>query len=71
MRIKFHTPVDPATGKRPEVFWPNGWPVPRVGDQIDLEGQSGPHSFWVRRVIWCVDARPRPYVYVVLTTTPQ
>lgn len=68
MRVRFDAPIDPETGERPEVSWPDSWPPPRVGDLVECPAMRGrPH--WVKRVIWQPEGRPRASVYVVLTTT--
>lgn len=53
-------------GSRTTGTWPEGWPVPRIGEEIDYKGVI----FTVRTVVWYPEGdinsfSPEPYVYVV------
>ncbi len=41
-----------------EVSWPEGWPPPRVGDEIDVPGV--PQAIEVHRVTWFPGGQPQP-----------
>jgi len=44
--------------------WPEGWPIPRVDDEINLDD----HNLYVRHVIWYPKGEEEdaePFVYVV------
>lgn len=46
--------------------WPEGWPVPRVGDEVVLKDSS---TVTVRTVVWYPGGdqdAPFPHAYVVL-----
>ena len=55
------------------VEWPNDWPVPREGEQIELEEGTR----YVRHVIWYPEGdheerslAHKPFVYVVIGPNP-
>lgn len=50
---------------RPEVTWPEGWPVPRIGDQVQVKDKI----LFVRDVCWYPLGDREdiyPFVYVVV-----
>lgn len=53
----------------PEVKWPQGWPIPRIGEEVFLPNQP---SLFVRVVEWYPMGDPEndemkiPFVYVVI-----
>lgn len=67
MKISWHTDYDPATGQRiPGPVWPEGWPVPRVGDGVTT---SDRRNLQVTAVDWFPHGEEdgdEPFVYVVL-----
>lgn len=55
---------------RPSVVWPEGWPVPREGEEVHVPGLSA-FTPVVRHVLWFPmgdpeDGESDPYVYVVV-----
>lgn len=51
--------------------WPEGWPVPRVGDEVTLPGPDSELNLAVRAVDWYPKGDPddggsEPFVYVVI-----
>jgi hypothetical protein len=69
MKIIWHTPyVDGANKRVPDPVWPDGWPLPRKGDCIELPEQP---PLWVRGVDWYPHGSEEgsdPFVYIVLGT---
>lgn len=66
MRVSFHTDFKPDGSDRETApVWPEGWPIPRVGDGID--NQDGV-TFTVTAVDWYPHGEDgsEPFVYVVL-----
>lgn len=61
----FHTPYRSDGTGRPDVEWPEGWPVPRVGDGVYA---ADGHPLTVKSVDWYPHgvAGSEPFVYVVL-----
>lgn len=52
--------------EHPSPVWPEGWPVPRVDDEVRLADGT---STRVHVVEWCPDGddgSPEPFVYLVL-----
>jgi hypothetical protein len=77
MKIVWHTPMeqqvrpdDGRPGERvPSPQWPDGWPVPRIGDDVDLGPLFDGLSLKVTVVDWFPageDDGDEPFVYVVL-----
>ena len=69
MNVKFHTDHKPDGSRRLTApVWPEGWPIPRVGDEIyNRDGEA----FEVTAVAWhshgeFPEGEPEPFVYVVL-----
>ena len=61
-----------VVGRRepPKPTWPDGWPVPRQGEQVELKELG---VLWVGSVIWYPDGEfgeGDPFVYVILRDTP-
>lgn len=58
-----------------QPVWPEGWPVPQAGDEVEVQEQ-----FWhVRHVVWYPSGevmnedtgeRTEPFVYVVIGPRP-
>lgn len=49
------------------IAWPEGWPPPRVGDEVNVADGT----VYVRHVVWDPqgdpeDDQPEPFVYIVL-----
>jgi hypothetical protein len=69
MRVTFHTDFKPDGSDRLTApVWPEGWPIPRVGDEIN--NQDG-DSFEVTTVAWYPHGEHgeddlEPFVYIVL-----
>lgn len=65
--MKIVTTLVGIADHRRELKWPEGWPVPRVGDSVDLPGLGG---LAVRTVVWCPEGEGEddfePFVYVVI-----
>lgn len=52
--------------RREPLDWPQGWPVPREGESVDM-GVAGLLS--VRSVVWYPEGNrdsPEPFVYLVI-----
>ena len=54
-----------------ELKWPEGWPVPREGDTVHLDGldDQDPAELSVRTVVWYPEGEDddaEPFVYVVI-----
>jgi hypothetical protein len=51
----------------PEVTWPKGWQIPRIGDSVFLRDVEVPLS--VRATDWLPqgdEGSPDPFVYIVI-----
>lgn len=72
--VKVRTTVVGTPKPAPQVRWPDGWPIPREGDPVEV-AQPGddPLTLYVRRVVWYPhgDALPDPFVYLVLGVNPR
>lgn len=69
MRVRWHVPLSYQEEAGPYIrpLWPEGWPVPRVGDGVVL---ADGRSLNVTAVDWMPhgeDPGDEPFVYVVLT----
>lgn len=56
----------------PVVEWPDGWPIPHVGEEISFPRL--PTYLFVRHVTYLPQGDlegTEPYVYIVLGTTPR
>ena len=54
---------------RPDIEWPEDWPVPTVGDEIEFDA----YTLFVRHVVWYPNGdleseSKEPFVYVVVGT---
>jgi len=50
-----------------DITWPKDWPIPRVGDDVDIP--NFPEVSSVRTVVWYPignEDDPEPFVYLVL-----
>lgn len=56
---------------RPEVDWPEGWPIPQVGAEIEIKTADTPFfgTVFVRTVVWHPqgdEETKEPFVYIVV-----
>lgn len=65
--MKILTTLVGITDHHRQLTWPEGWPVPQVGDSVDLPGLDG---LAVRTVVWYPEGEgeddAEPFVYVVI-----
>lgn len=53
---------------RPDITWPEGWPVPRLGEIVSADSEE----YSVRTIVWYphgdpeTPEDPEPFVYVVI-----
>ena len=55
--------------KIPEIEWPEGWPIPRVGDEVYSKNND---LLFVRHVCWYPHGEfgNEPFIYIVLWQKP-
>lgn len=59
--------VTGTTNRDRFVVWPEGWPIPKVGDDVDIPDLPEVNS--VRSVVWYPtgsEEQSEPFVYIVL-----
>lgn len=65
VKVEFHTPYRSNGEGRQKVEWPEGWPVPRIGDDV---GTRDGGFLKVRAVVWYPHGEDgsEPFAYVIL-----
>lgn len=56
-----------VTNREHPITWPEGWPIPRVGDDVDIPAL--PEVAQVRTLVWNPEGDhddPEPFVYIVV-----
>lgn len=56
---------------RPDLVWPEGWPIPEVGSEVSYDEDT---SLFVRTVVWYLNGdedTKEPFVYIVLGPKPR
>lgn len=66
--MKIVTTLVGVTDYHRTLTWPDGWPIPREGDSVDLPGLP---SLAVRTVVWYPEGgddgdEREPFVYLVI-----
>jgi hypothetical protein len=66
MGMKIKTTLVGIVDHTRTLDWPDGWPMPREGESVDVNGLGG---LSVRTVVWFPegdDDDPEPFVYLVI-----
>lgn len=70
MKISWHTPhKSDGTGRINDPVWPEGWPLPQVGNTIYIDDTT----LWVRAIDFFPQGEEEgdePSIYIVLALTP-